>query len=82
MHGNAHPRISGGGAWGARRYTYRCKLAVDILDEVGAELREDLESCWLEFTSSVAHSTVLRAAAAAGSLGGLLPESRAGSTLR
>jgi hypothetical protein len=26
-----------------RRCTYRCKLAVDVLDEVGAELCEDLE---------------------------------------
>jgi hypothetical protein len=28
-----------------KRCTYRCKLAVDVLDEVGAELREDLEQC-------------------------------------
>lgn len=28
-------------------WTYRGKFAIDILDQEGAELRKDLEECWL-----------------------------------
>ena len=44
---HAQPQIFTGAHKRLCRCTYRCKFTIDILDKKGAELRKDLEECWL-----------------------------------
>jgi hypothetical protein len=67
-------------AWTRGRVrTYRCKFAVDIADQKGAELGKDLEAGWLAVSQQVWYGRCAAACCATAQQGDV-PESRAGCT--